>query len=267
MESRSSRRLRSFVLQSLPLALVLLLLSPAPALALGDWIGIEGSLWRQAQSGDATISGDIFGGTNIDFQDTLNLEENVDTYTGRLWFRFGRNRLVFDYFDSTRSGDTILSQSFVFNDTIYTAGQSLHSDLDVRLYQAKWLFSVADLKVVDVGVGLGAEQVKFKGELDGSVSGLTTLDESVPYPTLAAHVVVKPVPAFHIRVELNGMRGTVSGTHVEVQDARAQLELYIAHVLGFFAGYRQYRFDFTDPSFGSVENTFKGPYVGLGLKF
>jgi hypothetical protein len=266
MKSRRATPL-SIVTSALPLALAIVFSAPTEALAVGDWIGVEASLWRQSQDGNASIDGSLFGGTTFDFQDTVGLAENDNTMTGRVWFRFSKAKLVFDYFDSSRSGDTILTQSFVFNDTLYTAGQNVQSDLNVKLYQGQFLFSIADLKVVDVGAGFGLNQAKIKMDLDGSVSGQTSFDESVPYPTVAAYVTIKPVPGFHIKAELNAMRANVSGTEVDLLDARAQVEIYVAHVLGFFAGYRQFRFDVVDEDFGSVQNTFKGPYAGIGLKF
>ena len=240
MKSRKICRPLSNALVSLPLALVLLCAAPTPALALGDWIGAEASYWHQSQDGGASIDGSLFNGTTFDFH---------------------------DYFDSSRSGDTTLGQSFVFDDKLYTAGQNLKSDLDVKLLQGKFLFSIADLKLVDVGVGLGVNQAKIKLDLNGSFTGQASLDQSVPYPTLAAYVTIKPLPGFHIKAELNGVQATVSGTHVDIIDARVQAEMYVAHVLGFFAGYRQFRFDVTDKDFGSVNNTYKGPYIGLGVKF
>ena len=143
----------------------------------------------------------------------------------------------------------------------------MQSELNLKLLQGQFLFSIADLKVVDFGVGFGLNQAKINMEMDGSVSGRTTFDESVPYPTVVGYVTIKPIPAFHIKAELNGMRATVSGTEVDLLDARVQAEFYVAHVLGFFAGYRQFQFDVVDEDFGSVENTFKGPYAGIGLKF
>jgi hypothetical protein len=253
---------------SLPLALVLLFATPTPTLALGDWIGVEGSLWRQSQDGNASIDGSILPGTTVDFQDTLGLDKNDTSTMGRVWFRFSKTRLVFDYFDSSRSGSETLGQLFFFDGTAYAAGQSLKSDLNLKLLQGQFLFSVANLKVVDVGLGIGVNQAKINMELDnGLPGGKSTLDESIPYPTLAAYVTIKPIPTFHIKVEMNGVRATVSGTHVDIIDSRLQLEWYVAHVLGFFAGYRQFRFDVVDQDFGSVENTFKGPYGGIGLKF
>lgn len=264
-----SRRITplSVVWSFLPLVLAMILATPTATFAIGDWIGVEGSMWRQSQDGTAAIDGDILGGSTIDFQDTLGLEKDDDTLMGRVWFRFGRTHINLDYFDSERGGDTVLTQSFVFNDTVYTAGQALSSDLQVRLYQAHFLFSIINLKVVDFGLGFGANQADVDMNLEGSVSGRTTLEESVPYPTLAGYVTIKPAPAFHIKAEVTGINGTVSGTHVDVLDGRAQIELYVAHVLGFFAGYRQFHFQVEDEGFGSIDNTFKGPYAGIGLKF
>lgn len=256
------------VLTSLPLALVLAFAAPSPARALGDWVGVEGSIWRQNQDGQASIDGGLFTGTTVDFQDTLGLDKSDSSRMGRVWFKMGKTRLIFDYFDSSRSGSETISQSFLFNDTSYTAGQDVTSDLDLKLLQAQFRFTLADLKLVDVGVGIGLNQAQINMELDnGLVGGRSTLDEKVPYPTLAAAVTIKPVPGFHIRAEASGLKVNVSGTRVNVLDARLQIETYVAHVLGFFAGYRTYRFDVDDKDFGSVENTFKGPYAGIGLKF
>jgi len=267
MKPRSPRHLLSFVLASCATALVLTLASPTPALALGDWIGVEGSYWHQSQEGSAQIDGDVLSGTNFDFHDTLGLDKNDNTVTERVWFRWSRVRLVLDSFDSSRSGNTTLNQSFVFNDRVYTTGQNLRSDLDVKLRSAKLLFKIADLKLVEVGAGLGLNQAKVQLDLNGSVSGQTSLDQSVPYPTAAAYVAVKPVPGFHIKGELEGVQANVSGTKVDILDARVQIEMYVAHFIGFFAGYRQYRFDVTDKDFGSFNNSFKGPFVGIGAKF
>src|SRR2546427_789718 len=76
--------------------------------------------WHQSQDGSASIDGSILNGTTFDFHDTLGLDKTDNTTMGRVWFRWSKTRLVFDYFDSSRSGDTTLSQSFVFDDRLYT---------------------------------------------------------------------------------------------------------------------------------------------------
>ncbi|OLD64050.1 MAG: hypothetical protein AUI47_07565 [Acidobacteria bacterium 13_1_40CM_2_68_5] len=259
---------RKVVYPILPLAFVVLFAAPTPAHALGDWIGVEGAFWHNSQSGSASIDGDVFGGTSVDFQDTLDLDRTDNSKMGRVWFHWGKSRLFLDYFDASRKGSTTLTQSFFFNDTLYTAGQVVASDLDVKLLQAQYRFTLADLKLADVSLGLVLNQAKVNMQLDnGLPGGRTTFDKSVPYPTVAAAVTLKPVPGFHIRVEANGVKLNIGGTRVSVLDARAQAEVYVAHVLGFFAGYRTFHMAADDKDFGSVDNTFKGPYAGLGLKF
>lgn len=265
-EPKPSRPFRPF-LTCLPLALVLAFAAPIPALALGDWVGVEGSMWRNNQEGQASIDGDIVTGTTFDFQDTIDLEKSDSSKMGRVWFKLGKTRLVFDYLDSSRTGSTTLTQSFLFNDNAYLATEDVDSRLNLKLLQAQMRFTLADLKIVDVGVGFGLNQAQVDMTLDGSISGRTQLDEKIPYPTLSAAVTIKPMPGFHIRAEANGLNVNIRGTRVNVLDTRLQVEMYIAHVLGFFAGYRNYRFDAVDEDFGSIENTFKGPYVGIGLKF
>jgi hypothetical protein len=265
-EPKTSSPFRPF-LTCLPLALVLAFAAPTPARALGDWVGVEGSIWRNNQDGQASIDGDIVTGTTFDFQDTLDLEKSDSSKMGRVWFKLGKTRLVFDYLDSSREGSKTLTQSFLFDDTAYVASEDVDSRLNLKLLQAQMRFTLADLKIVDVGVGFGLNQAQVNMVLDGSISGRTELDEKIPYPTLSAAVTIKPMPGFHIRAEANGLNVNIRGTRVNVLDTRLQVEMYIAHVVGFFAGYRSYRFDAVDEDFGSIENTFKGPYVGLGLKF
>jgi hypothetical protein len=263
---KTERKFTPF-LTCLPLALVLAFAAPIPALALGDWVGVEGSIWRNDQDGQASIDGDIVTGTTFDFQDTLDLEKSDSSKMGRVWFKLGKTRLVFDYLDTSRTGSTTLTQSFLFDDNAYVATEDVDSRLNLKLMQAQVRFTLADLKIVDVGVGFGLNQAQVDMTLDGSISGRSQLDEKIPYPTLAAAVTIKPFPGFHIRAEANGLNVNIRGTRVNVLDTRLQVEMYIAHVLGFFAGYRNYRFDAVDEDFGSIENTFKGPYVGIGLKF
>src|SRR5256885_5022545 len=93
MKPRNNRTPLSVVLPSLPLALVLLCAAPTRALALGDWIGAEGSYWHQSQDGSASIDGGVFNGTNFDFHDTLGLDKTDNTITGRVWFRWSKTRL------------------------------------------------------------------------------------------------------------------------------------------------------------------------------
>ncbi len=240
---------------------------PTPALALGDYIGAEAAPWFQGFDGKVAIDDNSTQGTLIDLKNTLGVDNRDTTPMGRVWLRFGKSRLIFDYSDSSRSGSEVLSQSVTFNGTTYGGGETLKTDFGLKLLQAQYRFSLIDLKVVEFGLGVGVSAAKLNLDLDGSASGRTTFDKTVPLPTVNAGLVVKFIPGFHVRAEINGLPLTVSGKRLDVLDGRVQLESYFLHVFGIFGGYRVYRFSVDANDYGHAESTFKGPYVGLGVKF
>ncbi len=254
-------------LHVLPIMLLALLVFPDQARALGDHIGFEGAPWAEGLDGKASIDGNAFSGSTIDFTDTLGLERNRTTPTGRLWFRWVRTGLIVDLADSSRNGSEVLSQPIAFNDTIYAPSETLKTDFEVKLLQARLRHSFVDLKVIEFGIDFGATIAKVDMQLDGSLNGRSTFNKSIPFPTLGAALIFKPLPGFHIRTEANGLSVTVGGDKVRILDSRLQLEQSIGHFLNLFGGYRSYRFVVDSSDFGSVETTFKGAYAGLGVKF
>lgn len=247
---------------------IAILAFPRPAHALGDYVGVDAAPWIQGFKGEAAIDTGSLAGTLIDFKDDLGLPNRDTTPSAKVWFRwFKKNHLDVDYFDSTRSGDGVLTRSINFNGTTYSSGQAVRSDLGLKLYQMQYRYHFLDLPLVEVGVGLGLNAAQINMEINGSSSGRTTFDKTVGYPTVTGAVIVKPIPGLHIRAEANGLSVNVSGNHVNILDARVQVEASFAHALKVFGGYRTWHFNVDATDFGHVESTFRGPYVGLGVKF
>ncbi|HXH28744.1 MAG TPA: hypothetical protein VNL37_06845 [Candidatus Polarisedimenticolia bacterium] len=255
-------------LLALPLGLVALLAFPSPARALGDYIGGEAAPWFQNFSGEMAINDGSVNGTLVDFKDTLGLDNRDTAQMGRVWVRWSkRNRLIFDYADTTRSGSAVLAQNFTFNGTTYGAGETVRTDLELKLVQARTRFTFVNLKIVEAAFDLGVDLAKVDVQVNGSTTGHQNLSQNVPYPIVGASVVVKPLPGFHIRAEADGLSVNVSGNSVDTLDARVQLEYYFMHVFGLFGGYRSFHASVDANDFGHVENRYQGPYVGLAVKF
>jgi len=251
----------------LPLGLLALFAFPAPALALGDWVGVEAAPWILGVDGEASIDDGSTAGTLFTFDDTLGVDDSDTTPMGRVWFRWGKSRLVVDYVDLSQSGDRTITQDLTFNGTTYSASETIDTDLGLKLTQAKYQYSLVNLKVVEFGFDVGFNLAQVNMELAGSGSGTTTFDENIPFPTVGATFVVKPAPGFHIRAEADGLSVTVSGNSVDILDARLQLEYYFLHSFGVFAGYRTFSFKAESGDYGHVDTSYDGPYIGLGLKF
>ena len=241
---------------------------PTPAHALGDYVRIEAAPWLQGFSGNARIDGSVFSGTDFDFEDDLDLGGRENVPLGRVQLRLlGKNRMIVDYFDMSRSGSGTISKNITFNDTVYTTGQNVDSDFDLKLLRATYRYSFLDLKLVEVGFDGTLNLAQTFVAFDGSVSGQSSIDEDIPFPTVGAFVVIKPLPGLGLRVEANGFSANLGGNEIDLIDARAQVEYYFLHFFGAFAGYRSYHFKIDANDFGHVESNFDGAYFGLGLKF
>lgn len=247
------------------LACAVLAAATSPVLALGDWVGVEPNVWRQTLDAAGQIHDGPGGGTAFDFNGTLDIEEDDTARVGRVWFRLGKSRLFLDYADTSRSGTATLGSNLDFHGESFLSGETVSTDLDFTLLQGTYRYTF-DFKVVEFGVGAGFQVAQVDMTLtDGTDTA--RLDESIPYPTLSAALAIKPFPGFHIRAEATGLSVDVSGNDLDVLDARVQIEYYLAHVVGFYAGYRSYRFNLEAEDFGRIDSTSKGPYVGFGLKF
>jgi hypothetical protein len=241
---------------------------PTPVHALGDYVRIEAAPWVQGFSGNARIDGSFFSGTSFDFEDDLDLGGDENVPVGRIQLRWlKKNRLVVDAIDMSRSGSGTISQNITFNDTVYTAGQDVDSTFDLRLLRANYRYSFVDFKLVEVGFDTALNLAQVFVAFDGSISGPSSIDEDVPFPTVGAYVIVKPVPGLGLRVEANGLSLDFGGNTIDLVDARAQIEYYFMHFFGAFAGYRVYRLDLEAEDFGHLESNFDGAYFGLGFKF
>ncbi|HEU4402001.1 MAG TPA: hypothetical protein VFT43_07830 [Candidatus Polarisedimenticolia bacterium] len=260
---RSGPGLLAFILP----ALVALLAYPAPALALGDYAGVEGTPWVQGFDGKAAIDNGSTAGTTFDFRSDLGLDNRDTSQMGRVWFRMGKSHLLFDYADSSRTGSNSFTQNITYNGTTYSSGESVDSSLGLTLLQGQYRYSFVNLKVAEFGAGIGLNLAKVDMQMDGTVSGVTNFNKTIPFPTANATFILKPFPGFHIRAELQGLGVGFSGNSVTIYDARLQLEWYFLHAFGVVTGYRQYHFDADSNDFGHVQSNFKGPFIGLGVKF
>ncbi|HET8947445.1 MAG TPA: hypothetical protein VFQ07_10715, partial [Candidatus Polarisedimenticolia bacterium] len=246
----------------------LLLGAPRPAFALGEWFGVELSALENHPTGTAAIEDDNVPGTTFDVEDTLGVTDDDTSTQARAWFRWGkRNRLFFDYFDANHEGNNSLSQPLVFHGTTFNAGEEVDTKMEMTLLQARYRYHFLNLKVFEFGLGFGINKASLKMDLTGTTTPTETLDDSVPFPSVAGGLVIKPLPGLHIRAEADWISASDGDDHADFLDYRAQIEWYFLHFFGVFGGYRSVHFDVETEDFGRADLTYAGPYAGLGVKF
>jgi hypothetical protein len=247
------------------------LLAPAaarPAWAVGDWIGVEAAGFRNTPDGTAAVRGDGLDGTEFDLRDTLGMDTPDTSPMARLWFRWGKkNRLFFDYLATSHDGDATLGQTLVFDGVTFDPGERVASTLKLNLAQGRYRYSFVNIKVFEFGLGIGLNQARVRADLEGSSAGAVSVDEDLPFATLAAGAVIKPLLSFHIRIEADGLAVGRSGDSLKFNDWRGQVEWYFVHFFGFFAGYRSVHLEADSDEHGRATIDYTGPYAGLGVKF
>lgn len=238
----------------------------SPALAVGDYIGVEVSPWMQDLQGEIAIDKGSVAGTPVEMEEGLGMEAQDTTPFGRLWARWGRTRFVFDYAEASRSGSERLDRDLTFHGLTFSTAERVSTDLDMKLYRAQVSVSLLDALRVKVGVSSALNVARISMSMRGSTTGNEAFEDDLYYPTFGAFVHAKLIGGFGVRGEVSGLALSLSGDDVSVIDGRVQLEYYFLHSFGIMAGYRIHESDLDADNFGMLHAESSGPYLGLGLK-
>jgi hypothetical protein len=262
---RIRRKLRRSLAAVIALAAVPLL---APA-AFAEIVGVELQEWQQAMSGELRGDGETLDGTTVDLQDTLNLEEKDYVTGGRLWLHWPKkNYLLYNYFDSSRSGEAVLSDPLIFDDTPFAPGETVKSRMGVKLESLLYAYRFLDLKIVNMAFALGADRLSLDARLESATTGTTAaVDDRATIPAVGLSFAAQPVPFFRVSAEAQGMRYHGGGGEYRFYDERAQVEFHFIPFFGLNVGYRKVRVDAESDDFGEADFTQRGPFATLQFRF
>lgn len=241
---------------------------PGPG-AFAEILGVEVQEWQQAMTGEIRGDGDALEGTTVDIRDTLDLEEEDYVTGGRLWVHWPkRSYLLYNYFDSSRSGEADLVDPLVFNDTLFAPGDTVKSRMGVKLESLLYAYRFIDLKVVNMALALGAERLALDTRLESATTGTTAeVEDRATIPAVGLSFGAQPVPFFRVSAEAHGMRYHGGGGEYRFYDERGQLEFHFAPFLGLSLGYRKVRVDAESDDFGEADFTQRGPFATLQFRF
>ena len=241
----------------------------APALAVGDIIGIEPNYWSQAMTGTVRIDGDTLQGTSIDLQDSLGLARNDRLYSGRFWIHWmQRNYLYFTTAHSGHAGTQTLSAPIIFDDQTFGAGEVVRSRIETDLKTLHYGYNFLDLRLVKLGFRVGADRLGFDADMRSRTTpSRASTSDSVTFPVGGLGATFEPMPWLRFQGEISALSARLSGDNVRFYDGRVQAEVYWAHFFGIVAGYRRVKINVDSESFGKADVNQKGPYAGFVFRF
>ena len=248
----------------LGLALAMASATAAPAAVL-DRVGVYIDGWRAGVAGDARIDGSS-PGTPFDLVDDGGIDDATDAFEAGAWFHpAGPHRVRVAALELATDGSATLSRAIEAGGVTLAPGDVVRSDLDLRLYQAHYGYSVLNMDVVNVAVLAGVDWIDAEPALAFTGgSREARLEGAIPVIGLTAQV--QPVGFFRAYGEASYANWDVSGLDAEVVDLRLRVEFYIGHVFGLGAGYRDLETRVEDDE-GLLDARFDGYQLYVLLRF
>lgn len=231
-----------------------LIFAASSAHALGPLdVELEAGAWF------AGISGDVRNGAmNIDVDKELGLGgETTGFVRARLDVAVIGN-FYLGYTPLKYEGTGVLGDDFGG----IPVGRPVNTDLDVDTIDLGWTFTLLDLPVVDLELGLNVKYAKGTASITDITTSLTEKSNlSFPIPMIKGVVRVE-VP--FVTVEVDGMGLAFDSYHAF--DLMAQAKLTPLPFVYLAGGYRYMDIKLEDNA-EKVAVAFQGPFVALGLEF
>lgn len=119
------------------------------------------------ESTEVRLSSDTLGtGTLINFQDDLGFDEDEEVARIAGHYRFKpRHRINFSYFDLSNAATTTLLRDIQFEDTIFTAGSAVRTELDFKVLNVLYTYSFLQKPKLELGVSAGVNVYDFDSSI------------------------------------------------------------------------------------------------------
>jgi len=250
-------------LTALFFALVLLFCSALPAGAFE--IGARGYYWFPSFKADMKSDSGAVTGSSINVQDVLNVDNqafpSVEVFGG-----LGRSHLGLTYTPISYSASTVLASPITFSGQTFAAGNSVDTDLKLRMLDLEYRFTALNLENFMAGFSIDAiaQLTYLDGEAKIAGAG-TEAKESIQLPIPMVGVGV------HIGLLLNLLeaRAKVIGIGYSgnyFYEALADLSLTPFPLLDIHAGYKIIKMNL-DESDLFLNTDFTGPYVAATVSW
>lgn len=244
---------------------------PAVAAGLDDRFEIrvaamdtQGSAKLSAAGGDAQF-GEVFD---------LGGKKLIPRFDGVL--RLGnRNRVIFDYFNFSKSAHATLSEDVALGDEVVPAGSSADLDAGIRIASLIYDFSLVERDAFSLGLQLGAEWAKLDATARAEAGDMdfhAEAREDGIAPLVGLRLTASPGERWLISAQAQHLDAGWGNFDFggKIQRANAIVEYRVTEAFGIFGGYDRFKLRYARSgrdAAGALELEFKGPIVGFSAAF
>ncbi len=215
--------------------------------------------------------GSIAGSGN-GVEQEVNLERDLDlddsgNVTAEIALKWGSSHFSFNYLPINFSGTGILTVSGEYNGQIFSATDTVKTDLDIDLYDIGYTYYLINFDDLPTRFQLGLELAVKIADVDATFNDLTqgfieSETTTLAIPTLGVRTRI----ALADFLGITGRIGYMEFDDNHFLDAEAQLEFSPFPMVGLYAGVRYFDLKIDEDDV-FVETKFSGPFAGLLIRF
>ena len=257
------------------------LAAPASAQAIDDdfWISASGFLANVDTDVRSTLASNPSGGTELDLEDDLGLDDNEllpAIYAGA---KFGGGFVVTgEYYSLNRDTTATISRTITVDDVTYPINGSIEAGFGTAIYRLTIGYSFIRNETTEVGaaIGLHATDLEFSISGQGSTGGPTVSAQTrrkdflAPLPTVGVYGTFEVMPHVTINARADYLSLGVGDYDGSILNAQAAVSYRFTDNFGIGVGYRyvDYGLDVEKDTYvASFDYQFNGPSIFIEAGF
>lgn len=255
--------------------------APASAQAINDgfWISGSGFLANVDTEVSSSTVVNPGGGTEIDLEDDLGLDDNEllpAIYAGA---RLGGGFVITgEYYSLNRDTTASISRTITVDDVTFPVNASVTAGFGTDIYRFTAGYSFVRNDTVEVGLGLGLHMTQLDFEISGqgSTGGApVTLqnrrkDFLAPMPTVGLYTTFEVAPRVTINARADYLSLGIDDYDGSILNAQASVSYRFTDTFGIGVGYRYVDYDLDvekDNYVASFDYKFWGPSIFIEAGF
>ena len=203
-------------------------------------------------------------GTELDFENDLNLDEEVFSYRiDAQWRFFDRHSLNFSFFDLSRDATTLVGRDITIGDTTFFLGTNINTQWDYKVYAASYTWSFLQTNTYEVGLNIGFHITDIElgiNALGGIVA--SELDAvTLPLPVIGLTGAYAFTPKLVLRSNAGFFYLEIDEFEGSLVNIDLDLEYNVWKYMGFGIGYNYFGLNIdvaADNFHGSAEYSYHG---------
>ena len=213
---------------------------------INDRFAIRASYFPASVSTDIRLD-DAAGvaGTPFSAEDDFGLKDKLSQVRVEGLIRIlERHRVRVDYFNLRRNGAEVLTQDIAFGDQVFAAGEQVRSNIDWKMLNFTYLYSIFRRQRFELGGGAGL--TLFQGEMRARVPARLVREDrsgSVAFPTFALDASLRIAKRFSVNARANYLSATVDDSTGKISDYHADVQYRWKRNLALGIGYSKMKTD------------------------